>query len=137
GVRHGGQSVAYASGSYQSSLLVARSHLAAPHRLDALQLQRRDILRLHVNDLDAVVIGVGNVYLAPGDAQPARFVEPAQIGFATLLDGVDQFDLAVVGVGVVELTAEVSDAEGVLKADLSAHAVDIAEVEEALADDGG
>ena len=43
--------------------------------VDALQLQRRNFLRLQVDDADAVGVGVGDVELVAGEAEAARLVE--------------------------------------------------------------
>src|SRR5207247_2330405 len=89
-----------------SLLLLLRRHLPL-YGVDAFQLQRRHRLRRQIDDADVVIIRVGDVKVVAGDADAARFVEhlrlePArritQEGLAASLVGVDQLDLAVVGV---------------------------------------
>src|SRR5260370_39413033 len=59
---------------FPHSLLLPSAHrLAVPDGIDALQLQGRYGLRLHIDDLDAVVVRVGNVLFARSDAQAAGF----------------------------------------------------------------
>src|SRR5437868_6676715 len=43
-------------------------------RFDALQFQRRNLLRLQIDHADAMRVGVGDVHLVARDAQARRFV---------------------------------------------------------------
>src|ERR1051325_5844134 len=125
----------------ENGLLLLLRQPRPAHRFDVLQRERGDCLRLHIDDLDAVIIRVGDVHLAAGNADAAGLVERfclavAQVGVAGALDGVDELDFAVVGIGDEEFAVCVGDAEGVLQADIIAFAVLVAEFEESFADDG-
>ncbi len=93
------------------------------------------------------VIGIGDVQSRAGQAQAAGFVEQRRfVGISSLrsggarqvLDGsslrVADLDLVVVGVGDVELSIPERQAEAMLELGVFDHAIGIAEVEQARAD---
>src|SRR6266852_7873894 len=114
-------------------------------RLDALQSQGGDRLRLQVYDLDAMVVGISHVELAVGLAQSSRLVQKpfpqpagrlAEKSRARALLRVNYLDLAVVSVGDIKLALVKEDAESMLQANLIADPILVAEVEKPPADNG-
>jgi len=101
---------------------------------------------------DAVVVGVGDeeiVRAADGDGRGLKELHGragharaglagAREGFGSFSGGVDDFDFVVVGIGDKKFgsVGRERNAQGVLEAGGSGIAVDVAEVKEAVADDG-
>src|SRR5207253_734631 len=94
----------------------------------------RDGLRLNIDHLDPMVIRIGDVELAVGDAKAPRFVKAAKKRFASLRLRIEHFEFTVVGIGDVELSLVINDTEGMLQADFGPDAVLVAEAEEPVAD---
>ena len=86
---------------------------------------------------DAVGVGVGDVHATFADRNAARLVETAHPGRDTARGAIDPAQRIVVGIADDHATvASDGDSLRVLKAHRIADAVDIAEVEQAGADDG-
>ena len=101
---------------------------------------------LQVDDLDFVVVGIGHVEFATGRAQTAGLVEMRRIvAVAGLViaekasdDSIPRladFDLVVICIRDIEVVVSVGKPQAMLKPDLAGFAVDVAELEEAFADD--
>src|SRR5581483_3284184 len=115
--------------------------------LQVFQLQRLCAARLQINDADGVIVGIGDIELAAGDAQAARLVElrglavfkaayaRAREGLGGLLVGRYALDLVVVSVCDVEPAVVISDAERMLQAHFVAAPVAVAELKEVFAND--